>query len=69
VLVIVPRFFTRLVRLGEYPVGDRVWSAMKPLANAGGSWRNIYTEEIVEGEVLELRHVFASFPFAVLQRA
>ncbi len=69
VLVIVPRFFTRLVRLGEYPVGDRVWKSAKPLANPGGRWRNIYTEEIVEGQMLELRHVFASFPMAVLQRA
>jgi (1->4)-alpha-D-glucan 1-alpha-D-glucosylmutase len=69
VLVAVPRFFTRLTRPGVLPIGDAIWSAAAPLPSPGGRWRNIYTGETLEGEVLEPRRLFASFPMAVLQRA
>jgi (1->4)-alpha-D-glucan 1-alpha-D-glucosylmutase len=69
VLIAVPRLFTRLVKPGVLPLGDRAWSTAPPLPNPGGAWRNIYTGERLEGPSLALRDVFASFPIAVLERA
>ena len=69
VIVAVPRFLTRLVKPGVFPVGERVWSNAAPLPSPGGRWRNIYTGETIEGDSLPLSRVFASFPVAVLERA
>ena len=68
VLVAVPRFLTRLVRPGTFPIGEKVWSAVAPLPNPAGVWRNIYTGETVEGHSLAVSRLFASFPVAVLER-
>lgn len=66
VLVVVPRLTTRLVKPPQLPLGD-VW-AEHALA-IGGSWRNVFTDELVEGDQLALRNVFATFPVAILERA
>jgi len=66
VLVVVPRLVTQLVKPGVLPLGELTWgSAALPLA---GTWKNIYTDEVVEGETLALSQIFAMFPVAVLER-
>ncbi|HEY0159839.1 MAG TPA: malto-oligosyltrehalose synthase [Thermoanaerobaculia bacterium] len=66
VLVAVPRLTTRLVKTGQFPLGD-VWG--DHTLGVGGRWRNVFTEENLEGDALPLRQVFAAFPVAVLERA
>jgi (1->4)-alpha-D-glucan 1-alpha-D-glucosylmutase len=65
VLVAVPRLTTRIAKPPRFPIGD-VW-AEHAIAGIDGRWRNAFTDEIVES--LALRHVFASFPVAILERA
>ncbi len=77
VLVIVPRFFTRLTQTEvEPPLGAPVWgdsSLVIPEGKVGESYRNIFTGETVEAvqregkPVLPLGHVFATFPVALLE--
>jgi (1->4)-alpha-D-glucan 1-alpha-D-glucosylmutase len=55
VAVAVPRFVSRLVRPGQFPLGGR--------------WRNALTGDTAEGDALSLREVFARFPMAVLEKA
>ncbi len=69
VIVAVPRFLTRLVKPGVFPIGERVWSTAASLPSPGGRWRNIYTGETIEGDSLPLRRVLETFPVAVLERA
>ena len=61
IAVIVPRLTTRLTR----PLGEAWGDATAALPP--GPWRNVFTGEIVESGAL--RHVFASFPVAVLEKA
>ena len=65
-IVIAPRLTTRLVRAPQLPLGE-VWADHSIAAD--GRWRNVYTEEIVEGSPLRLSQVFATFPVAILERA
>jgi (1->4)-alpha-D-glucan 1-alpha-D-glucosylmutase len=64
-LVIVPRLTTQLVRPPHLPLGD-VWR--DHAIHAPGRWRNVFTEEVVEGETLALRNLFASFPVGVFEK-
>jgi (1->4)-alpha-D-glucan 1-alpha-D-glucosylmutase len=64
-IVAVPRLITRLADAGTLPLGD-VWG--DTTLNIGGSWRNTFTGETVEGDALALRDVFATFPAAILMR-
>lgn len=64
VLVVVPRLTTQLVSDAQLPLGD-VWG--DHTLNISGNWRNVFTEEGIEGTAL--RNVFASFPVAILERA
>jgi (1->4)-alpha-D-glucan 1-alpha-D-glucosylmutase len=64
VLVAVPRLTTRFGNVA--PLGD-VWG--DAALDVGGRWRNVFTDEIVEGGRLALRDVFATFPVAVFERA
>jgi (1->4)-alpha-D-glucan 1-alpha-D-glucosylmutase len=66
VLVVVPRLTTQLVQPPQLPLGD-VWGD-HALA-LGGKWRNGFTDEVLEGERLTLKEVFATFPIAILERA
>ena len=66
VAVVVPRLTTQLVKPPRLPLGD-VWGDRSlPLA---GTWRNVFTDEVVEGPDVALRNLFASFPVAVLEEA
>ncbi len=76
VLVIVPRFLTRLMQIDEMPFGKEVWgdsSIVIPKEIAGNKYRNIFTEEtvrVVEHDakrVLTLGEVFANFSVAMLE--
>jgi (1->4)-alpha-D-glucan 1-alpha-D-glucosylmutase len=66
VLAVVPRLTTQLVKPPRLPLGD-VWSDHS--LNIGGKWRNVFTDEVMEGERLTLKEVFATFPVAILERA
>jgi (1->4)-alpha-D-glucan 1-alpha-D-glucosylmutase len=78
VLVIVPRFLTRLVKsLEEWPLGRDVWGDSRiviPDEIVGDKFLNIFTEETIErvekdGQGgLALSEIFASFPVAMLER-
>jgi (1->4)-alpha-D-glucan 1-alpha-D-glucosylmutase len=78
VLVIVPRFLTRIIKTtDEAPPGPQVWrDAWVDLTDeiSGNHFRNIFTNETVEkaemnghGKLL-LAEIFADFPVAVLER-
>jgi (1->4)-alpha-D-glucan 1-alpha-D-glucosylmutase len=77
VLVIVPRFLTRLIQnLEELPLGKNVWGdsgIVIPDEIAGDKFRNIFTGEIIqatekdEQRVLALSEVFAHFSVAMLE--
>jgi (1->4)-alpha-D-glucan 1-alpha-D-glucosylmutase len=65
VLVIVPRLTTQLVKPPQLPLGD-VWG--EHALDVRGKWRNVFTDEVIEGERLTLKDVFATFPVAILER-
>jgi (1->4)-alpha-D-glucan 1-alpha-D-glucosylmutase len=57
VLVVVPRLTSRLPKSG--------WGDLTlPI---GGTWRNAFTNEVVEGEALSVAQIFATFPVAILE--
>jgi (1->4)-alpha-D-glucan 1-alpha-D-glucosylmutase len=66
ILVVVPRLTTQLVQPPQLPLGD-VWGD-HALA-VGGRWRNVFTDEVIDGERLTLKDVFATFPVAIFERA
>lgn len=77
VLVIVPRFFTRLVgHPGDPPLGKDAWSGTRlllPAAQGEGRYRNVFTGECLEpvrqedGSILHLADIIADFPVALLE--
>ena len=77
VLIVVPRFLTRLIQsVDVMPLGRQVWgesSIVIPKEIAGNKFRNIFTEEtvrVVEQDakrVLTLGEVFANFSVAMLE--
>jgi (1->4)-alpha-D-glucan 1-alpha-D-glucosylmutase len=66
-IVAVPRLVTQLVPAGTCPIGD-VWGDRRIALPSGGTWRNVFTEESLEGDSLRLADVFATFPVAILER-
>ncbi len=77
VIVVAPRFFTRLVaRPPGLPLGGRVWGETRlllPPAAGGRRYRNVLTGELLgphpgqEGPALELAQVLTVFPVALLE--
>ncbi len=65
-LVVVPRLITQLVKPPRLPIGD-VWR--DHALDVAGRWRNVFTEEVVEGAPLALRNLLGSFPVGVFERA
>jgi (1->4)-alpha-D-glucan 1-alpha-D-glucosylmutase len=68
-LVVAPRFSTRLVGDGEYPLGEAVWHETRILPPPGSRlrWRDALTGEVVQGEeALWLREVLHHFPVTLL---
>jgi (1->4)-alpha-D-glucan 1-alpha-D-glucosylmutase len=78
VIVVAPRFFTRLVgKADDLPLGGEVWRdtrVLVPLDGPGSTYRNIFTGEILASSseedvsVLYMADVLASFPVALLEK-
>jgi len=78
VVVVAPRFFTRLVSdASGLPLGEEAWGDTRivaPCEISGSKYRNVFTGEIVSSitedgvEVLKMAEVLASFPVALLER-
>jgi (1->4)-alpha-D-glucan 1-alpha-D-glucosylmutase len=76
VLVVVPRFLTRLIKAGE-PLGEEIWADSRLVipeeVAGGGRFRNVFTNEILQAlvqdgkRVLILGNVFGTFPVAMLE--
>jgi (1->4)-alpha-D-glucan 1-alpha-D-glucosylmutase len=66
VIVAVPRLVADLVKPGTFPIGD-VWGDASIAIS--GSWRNLFTGEICDGDPIALRSLFNRFPVAVLEKA
>ncbi|MEC4812984.1 MAG: malto-oligosyltrehalose synthase [Scytonema sp. PMC 1069.18] len=69
VVTIAPRFFTRLIQPGEYPIGQKVWedTSVKLPANAPSTWKNAITEQSVQvDETLLMSKALKHFPVALL---
>jgi (1->4)-alpha-D-glucan 1-alpha-D-glucosylmutase len=64
ILVAVPRLTTRLGK--EFPFEDSAWGDASLAVS--GAWRNVFTGEVLEGETLAVKDVFASFPVAVFEK-
>jgi (1->4)-alpha-D-glucan 1-alpha-D-glucosylmutase len=64
-LVVVPRLTTQLVKSPRLPLGE-AWR--DHTIDVAGRWRNVFTDEVIEGAPLALRNVFASFSVGVFER-
>src|SRR5262249_29122172 len=74
VIVIAPRWFTRLQDPGGLPHGPEVWedgSLLLDAIPAAAGYRNVFTGEAVpvgpDGPKLPLASALASFPVALLE--
>ena len=68
-LVVAPRFPTRLVKDGEYPLGEAVWHETRVLPPPGSRlrWRDALSGQTVQGEeALWLPEVLQQFPVGLL---
>jgi (1->4)-alpha-D-glucan 1-alpha-D-glucosylmutase len=74
-LVVAPRLLTRVIELGELPLGAEAWQEgllMLPREVSTRRWRDVFTGQVVEGAVhdgrlsLQLADLFAHFPAALL---
>jgi (1->4)-alpha-D-glucan 1-alpha-D-glucosylmutase len=78
VLIIVPRFLTKLIQQPEgLPFGKEVWKdsyIVVPFENPGTKYQNIFTREIVttashkEATVLYISEIFTHFPVVLMER-
>ena len=75
IIVVVPRFLSRVVDLEQYPVGPvwkNTWLEL-PTMN-GRRYENLFTHEEVQTEskqnknILKISEVFSQFPFALLSK-
>jgi (1->4)-alpha-D-glucan 1-alpha-D-glucosylmutase len=76
VIVIAPRWFTRLRGPGGLPLGPEVWeegAVVLDAVPAAHGYRHVFTGEVVpvnrEGPTLSLASALASFPVALLEPA
>jgi (1->4)-alpha-D-glucan 1-alpha-D-glucosylmutase len=78
ILVVVPRFCSRLIRdSNDLPLGPDVWQdtrIIKPFDSAASCYRNIFTGEVVDSDQqkesfgLMVSDVLAVYPVALLER-
>ncbi|MDM9385679.1 malto-oligosyltrehalose synthase [Chlorogloeopsis sp. ULAP01] len=69
ILAIAPRFFTSLVKEGEYPLGEQIWQETRivPPADSSPVWQDAITGQQVQGEdTLWVREILQKFPVALL---
>ncbi len=68
-IAIAPRFYTKLVKSGEYPLGERVWADTQLKLPAGSqfTWRNAITNQTVSGDgAIAIGNILQHFPVALL---
>ena len=68
-LVIAPRFLTRLVQEGDFPLGRKVWQDTEVTMPDGApaQWRNVITSEVLSaGHALPVGDALLNFPVALL---
>jgi (1->4)-alpha-D-glucan 1-alpha-D-glucosylmutase len=71
-LITVPRFFTKLGKTGELPLGNKTWQDDRIILPriSPQKWDNVFTRETIEisgaGKVMGLADVFRTFPVALL---
>lgn len=71
-LIAVPRFFTKLGKTEELPLGNKIWQDDFVLLprNSPRKWDNIFTGENIEipggSKAMNLAEVFRTFPIALL---
>jgi len=78
VIIVAPRFFTRLILLPEdLPFEEHVWDdtfIVIPIAEPGAKYNNIFTGEMLtareyrDATALHLSEIFSNFPVAMLER-
>lgn len=69
IMAIAPRFFTSLIKEGEYPLGEKVWQETRivPPAGSGAVWQDAIAGQQVQGEdTLWVRDILQQFPVALL---
>ncbi|BAY24794.1 malto-oligosyltrehalose synthase [Calothrix sp. NIES-2100] len=68
-IAIAPRFLTRLIQPGEYPLGESVWQDTQLQLPKGTSatWKNVLTQQSLEATgTLSISAALAHFPVALL---
>jgi (1->4)-alpha-D-glucan 1-alpha-D-glucosylmutase len=69
IVTIAPRFFTRLIQPGEYPISQKVWedTSVKLPAKAPSAWKNAITEQSIQADgTLLMGETLKHFPVALL---
>ncbi|HEY9602510.1 MAG TPA: malto-oligosyltrehalose synthase, partial [Allocoleopsis sp.] len=69
VIAIAPRFFTKLVQPGEYPLGEQVWGDTQLQLPQGSTstWQNAITQETIAGSgKIAIAQILQHFPVALL---
>jgi (1->4)-alpha-D-glucan 1-alpha-D-glucosylmutase len=68
-IAIAPRFLTKLVQPGEYPVGEQVWADTQLQLPQGSqsSWRDAITEQTISGSgAIAIGQILQHFSVALL---
>ncbi len=68
-VTVVPRFLTKLVKEGEYPLGQEIWldTHIPPSGDMPHLWKNLLTNQIVGGRHgLIVGKVLGHFPVALM---
>jgi (1->4)-alpha-D-glucan 1-alpha-D-glucosylmutase len=68
-MIIAPRFLSRLVEEGGFPLGRQVWVDTEVVVPDGApaQWRNVITSEVLSaGKALPVGEALLSFPVALL---
>ena len=68
-IVVAPRFLSRLVQEGDFPLGRKVWQDTEVVMPDGApaQWRNVITSEVLSaGHALPVGDALLNFPVALL---
>jgi (1->4)-alpha-D-glucan 1-alpha-D-glucosylmutase len=68
-IAIAPRFFTKLVQPGEYPIGEQVWgdTQLQLPQGSASTWQNAITQQTISGSgKIAIAQILQHFPVALL---
>jgi (1->4)-alpha-D-glucan 1-alpha-D-glucosylmutase len=68
-ITVAPRFLTSLIREGDFPIGQRVWSdsSLSTPRDFPGQWKDVMTSQVIEDQgSLKMNEVLKHFPVALL---